>query len=69
MAVETETTNYEERLSKDGRFQYTICYVDGLWAVDCWKDLPGAKGQFNDNHWGRMYKDEAAARTEYNRFD
>lgn len=67
MAVDTEVTNYEERMSKDGNAQFTICYVDGLWDVDCWK--ASGDGQFNDNHWHQSFRDEAKARAEYIRFD
>lgn len=69
MSVDTQGQHYEERLSKDGRYQYTICYVDGLWNVDCWKDLAGGTGQFNDNHWHRYFRNEAEARAEFVRFD
>lgn len=69
MSVNTEGTRYEERLSKDGRYQYTICYVDGWWDVDCWKDLAGGIGQFNDNHWNRRFRNEAEAQAEFLRFD
>jgi hypothetical protein len=60
-----DTTIALERTSKDGRFEFTLCYSndDKRWYVDCWKVAD------QSNYWNRSYSDYYRALAEYNRFE
>lgn len=64
MQQNAETTEfYDERVSKDDRFSYTIYKTvsDPLWHVDCW--------QSEENKWHKQFPDKEKALAEFNRFD
>ena len=57
------TEFYDERISTDKRFSYTIMKSasDLIWYVDCWRG--------DDNHWSKRFRDKESAIQEFNRFD
>lgn len=46
------TEHYECHTSKNGDYEYTIAFQDGIWFVDCWVLLGPYKG---DCHWNKTY--------------
>lgn len=68
MQTHVNGDKYDCRLSKDERYEYTISYnhQSKIWTVDCWIMTGEHAGL---NHWNKMYRDEAKALSEFNRFD
>jgi hypothetical protein len=71
MTTQAEVQNYESRISKDGKSEFTILLLDGTWEVECWgkSEDPNAGEQYNDSRWMKTFKDESAARAEFTRFE
>lgn len=65
MQIHANGEKYDERTSKDGRYDYTIHFDGKGWDVDCWVRASG------DNHWHKRFAadQEDKAVSEFNRFE